>query len=155
MIMMARDRDYEQLRGELRGERVLIWTCNTCARLSGGIGGSESAEKLMDALRGDGIDVVGVCYTSASCIMGKVRAKGDPEMILGCDTVLSLTCDVGAFCAGEVFGKPVMNPIVTLGPGLIGEDGDLSVCTIRDGKMEKEELGLFAESRNLKVEPFV
>jgi hypothetical protein len=155
MLMMARDRSYEELLAGMRGKKVLIWTCNTCARLCNGIGGSESANKLSGALRKDGVDVVGVVDTSASCLRGKVRAKIDRTLIDECDVILSLTCDIGSLNAGKVFGKPVVNPVITFGPGYIDEDGILFLCDIEDGKDSSEPVQEVAEKAGLIVGPFV
>lgn len=123
MMVMRRNADYEDLLPELRGKKVAIWTCNTCARLCNGLGGQKSAEALAEKLIADGIEVTGVLSTSASCFMSKVDSKYDEEIIGNCDVVLSLTCDVGSFCAEEMFGKPVFNPIDTLGPGYLDVNG--------------------------------
>ena len=115
--------DYTMLREILRGKKVAVWTCNTCARLCNGIGGEESAGRLAERLREDGIEVTGVLSTSASCIAPKVDRKYDEAIIEGADVILSLTCDVGSHCAGTVFGKPMFNPIETLGPGYLDLNG--------------------------------
>ena len=47
MTVMARDRGYDELLGDVRGRRVLVWTCNTCARLCN-IGGREAEGKPTD-----------------------------------------------------------------------------------------------------------
>lgn len=72
MQMMLRDRDYPELLEELKGRKVLIWTCNTCARLCD-VGGRENAEALAGRLREDGVEVVGISSTGASCIASNVR----------------------------------------------------------------------------------
>ncbi|MDR2846169.1 MAG: hypothetical protein LBV63_02690 [Candidatus Methanoplasma sp.] len=155
MLMMARDRDYPALRDLLKGRKVALWTCNTCARLCNGIGGTESASKLADALRSDGIDVVGVMYTSASCLQDKVRAKADATVLDKADTVVSLTCDIGSVCAGHVFEKEMINPVVTFGPGLILEDGSLLVCNVMDGKAECTCLDEVSSEAGLSADPYV
>ena len=132
MLVMARDSDYAELSERLRGHRVLVWTCNTCARLCNGIGGDEAAGRLAERLREDGIEVTGVISTSASCIASKVDRKYDEGIIGGADVVLSLTCDVGSSCAGTVFGKPVVNPIETLGTGYMDLNG---VPLLADGRV--------------------
>ena len=119
MMLMARDREYGDLLPELEGKMVLIWTCNTCARLCG-VGGSEAASRLADRLRGDGIDVVGTAHTSASCLVPKVVSgmRDVPDH----DIILSLTCDVGSTLAGEVSGSTVLNPMITFGAGYADAD---------------------------------
>ena len=75
MQMMLRDRDYPELLEELKGRKVLIWTCNTCARLCD-VGGRENAEALAGRLMEDGVEVVGISSTGASCIL-PVRLEED------------------------------------------------------------------------------
>lgn len=122
MMIMRRSVDYTELLGQLRGKKVAIWTCDTCARLCNGIGGKASATALMERLVSDGIEVTGVLSTSASCIMSKVSSKYDPEVIDGCDVILALTCDVGSMCAEIAFDKDSLNPIETLGPGCLDDN---------------------------------
>jgi hypothetical protein len=155
MLMMARDRSYSELRESLKGKNVAIWTCNTCARLCNSIGGTESATKLADALRKDGIEVIGVFYTSASCLQDKVRGKADANILDKSDVVVSLTCDMGSVCAGTVFNKEMINPIVTFGPGLILEDGSLLVSNVKNGIIKFESLAEVSAKAGLKSDPFV
>lgn len=65
----------------------------------------------------------------------------------GYDVVVALTCDIGSQLAGTVFGRPVVNPVATLGTGYRddsraciifgrGGDGDVSL------EKEAERLGL-------------
>lgn len=151
MLMIARDRSYSELLENVRGKKVLIWTCDTCARLCNDIGGKESAERLAAALADDGVDVAGVMSTSASCIEKKVISKRD-GLSSEYDSVIALTCNIGAFCAGNVFGKDVINPIVTIGPGYIDAHRNLQVCGNSDrgiSSLEDE-----AKALGLKTNPF-
>ena len=133
MQMMLRDRDYPELLEELKGRKVLIWTCNTCARLCD-VGGRENAEALAGRLR------------EASCIASNVRRCRE-DVPDGYDVIVALTCDIGSQLAGTVFGRPVVNPVATLGTGYRddsraciifgrGGDGDVSL------EKEAERLGL-------------
>ncbi|MDR3283209.1 MAG: hypothetical protein LBS92_06370 [Candidatus Methanoplasma sp.] len=152
--MMARDRSYQELLEALRGKKVAIWTCNTCARLCNGVGGHEAASRLAEALRKDGVEVAGVMYTSASCLQDKVRAKEDPAVLNGADLIVSLTCDLGSVCAAEVFGKEVLNPIVTFGPGIVREDGSILLCRASNGRPECESVSVAAAKAGLDPGPF-
>ena len=136
MMVMARDTDYPGLLEQVRGRRVLIWTCSTCARLCNGLGGQDAADRLAEALRGDGVDVVGTACVSASCITSKVE-KNMPEGDY--DTVVSLTCDMGASCAGDVSGMPVLNPVITFGPGYRASDGTVRLRSLVCGNVVKDE----------------
>lgn len=132
MMIIRRGMDYPELRDSLRGKRVAIWTCNTCARLCNGIGGSESAERLASKLRNDGVSAMCVISIPASCIMPKVAEKTDDAVLGMCDVILALSCDVGADCMARCTGKEVSNPIETLGPGYL--DGN-RMPLLADGRV--------------------
>lgn len=136
MMAMVRDRGYDDLLPMLRGRRVLLWTCDTCARLCG-VGGREAAEALASRLSSDGVEVTGVASSGACCLMGRSRAMAEGRR--GHDLVLALCCDVGARNAGAATGSEVLNPVVTLGPGLLDEDGSPRVCVYRDGRIAGDE----------------
>lgn len=131
MMVLRRSMDYPQLLSAVRGRKVLIWTCNTCARLCGGLGGEESAKRLADRLSEDGVNVVGVISTSASCLEEKVIAKCD-SFEGRADLIISLTCDVGSRLAAGVFGIPAIDPLETLGPGHLDRNG---MPVLRDGSV--------------------
>lgn len=111
--------EYGELRDALRGKRVAIWTCNTCARLCNGIGGAESAERLASKLRKDGVDVLRVISVSASCITDKVLEKADDPILQRCDVLVTLLCNVGAGCARSVLSMETVDPVETLGVGYL------------------------------------
>ena len=122
MMIMRRSMEYPQLRDSLRGKRVAIWTCNTCARLCNDIGGKESAERLAAQLRKDGIDVLSVISVSASCIMDKVIEASEDRIASMCDVILTLVCDVGSNCVSMCFDKEIVNPVETIGQGYLDEN---------------------------------
>lgn len=132
MLIMSRSMDYPELLGMLKGKRVAIWTCNTCARLCNNIGGTESCERLAERLSDDGVKVTKVVSTSAACLEDKVIGKkeemlsGDPEIIL------SMTCSAGADNASRIFGRDIVNPVITFGYGILREDG--TPVLMKDGK---------------------
>lgn len=148
MMIVARGMDYPEIVEHLRGKRVALWTCNTCARLCGGTGGSDALGRLGDRLREDGVDVVTVGSTSASCIMSKVSGRLSGDF----DVILSLTCDIGSRCVREGYGTDVINPLVTLGPGFLDAE---------DRPMVDDDAGTYrpyveaASSRGLSVGPYV
>ena len=111
MMVVRRSMDYPQLRDMLRGKRVAIFTCNTCARLCNEVGGKDSAERLAARLRKDGVDALKAVSVSAACLMGKVRAVSDDPVVSMCDVIVTLVCDVGSACAGTCFGKDIVNPV--------------------------------------------
>ena len=132
MMVVRRSMEYPELRDMLRGKRVSIFTCNTCARLCNGVGGKDSAERLAARLRKDGIDALRVISVPAACIIGKVREVADDPIAARCDALVTLVCDVGSECAGVCFGKDVINPVETLGAGYLDDNG---VPTLADGSI--------------------
>ncbi len=136
MIVMARDRGYRELLGDLSGRRVLLWTCNTCARFCG-VGGRERAFELASRLEADGVTVVGVASSSACCFMRKAREMADGAD--GFDTVLALCCDMGARNAGAATGVDVVNPVVTFGPGYLDDGGAPRVASVVCGRTVVDE----------------
>ncbi len=147
MQLMLRDRELGELVEDLRGKRVMIWTCNICARLCD-VGGSANAQRLAAALRSEGIEVTGVASAKASCVMSSVTACRGPASD-SCEVVLALTCDMGSRVAGEAFGRPCLNPVVTLGTGFLDADR----TPVLGGGPEKS-LAALSEENSLPLGPF-
>ena len=61
--------DYPELLGVLKGKRVAIWTCNTCARLCNNIGGTESSERLADKLAADGVESLDALFARTGAFL--------------------------------------------------------------------------------------
>ena len=147
MMVVARGMDYDDVLDSLKGRKVALWTCNTCARLCG-VGGSDALCRLADRLEADGIDIVSIGHTSASCIMSKVSGRLSGDF----DVILSLTCDIGSRCVREGYGTDVINPLVTLGTGFLDAE---------DRPMVDDDAGTYrpyveaASSRGLSVGPYV
>ena len=123
MLIVSRSADYPELLDMVRGKKVAIWTCNTCARLCNNIGGTESSERLAEKLKDDGIEVTDVVSTSAACLEKKVIDKKAEILAGNPDIILSMTCCAGDANARKVFGKETINPIITHGFGILTEDG--------------------------------
>ena len=115
MQMMLCDRTYPELRDMLAGKKVLVWTCNTCARLCD-VGGADNASALAAKLREDGIDAVAATAVAASCIASNIR-KCQTEISGDFDTIVALTCDIGSALVRTVSGKETVNPVATVGTG--------------------------------------
>jgi len=152
--MIVRDRPYSELLDSLAGKKVVIWTCNTCAKLCFDIGGEEAASRLAASLKKDGIEVLGVFFTGASCIEKKVREKYDESLFSKADVVLSMTCNIGALCAERAFGMEVLNPIATLGAGFVGENRRILLCVDNNGKLEVSDLREVATEKGYWCDPY-
>jgi len=124
MLIMARDRSYCELLKVLKDKKVLIWTCNTCARMCYDLGGKDSAERLANKLSEEGVEISGVLSTSAACIESKVLLKKEEIKSDNTDIILALMCSIGTRCAERIFGIPVVNPVKTYGFGYLSLAGD-------------------------------
>ncbi len=154
MTVMARDREYDDLLNDVRGRRVLVWTCNTCARLCN-IGGKDAGERLASRLAEDGVDTAGCVCSSAACFMTKadrMASEVDGEY----DLVVALCCDMGARNAAEATGAEVLNPVVTFGTGYLDREGRNRLATIVCGKtVYDEDAEAVAERKGCHMTPFV
>lgn len=155
MIIAGRNRDYKELSDSLRTKKVLVFTCNTCVRLCGGLGGREAADRLSKKLSEDGIEVVDIIDISAACIGSKVRGKLTPSKLEEFDVILSLTCPLGAACVTTVSGKDVCNPVENIGIGYLDEDGVPIVISGSCDFPEESPAVEVAEDIGLKMSPFV
>jgi len=149
MQLMIRDREIGDLVSELSGKRVLILTCNTCARLCG-VGGTEAAKRLGTALSSAGICITGVKTVTAACIKDSVdRILTD---VPDADMIVALMCSVGATVIGLSAPCIVINPIVTLGTGFEGDKGSMILIDAASGS--RVDLDSEAERRGLHTGPF-
>ena len=154
MTVMARDRGYDELLEDVRGRRVLVWTCNTCARLCN-IGGREAGDRLVSKLSEDGVEVAGCVCSSAACFMTKADRMAS-EVEGEYDLVVSLTCDMGARNAVEATGREVLNPVVTFGTGYLDRQGRNRLATVICGKVVyDEDAEAVAERNGCSMTPFV
>lgn len=151
MMIMTRDRDYPALLEAVEGKKVAVWTCNTCARYNG-IGGREAAQRLAVALEADGVAVVHLGWTSASCMESSLLRDGRGELPGEADLIVALTCRAGAVLVERVWGVPAINPVITLGPGYLTGDGGRSLVG-SDGR--RTDADVLAAARGLPEGPIV
>jgi len=151
MMMIVRNAEYKDVLNSVKGRKVSVWTCSTCARMCNGVGGQQAAERLAIKLKEDGVDVKNSMSVSAACLMPKVNAKAE-EMSKDIDVIISLTCDVGVTCAARAFRKDVIAPLMTLGSGYIDEDGTLIVTSCHDAELPAPLNGV-AEKKGMSVTP--
>ena len=155
MIITGRNRDYKEVADSLKAKRVLLFTCNTCIRLCGNIGGRKAAEDLSEKLKGDGIDVIEVIDVSAACIAKKIRGKLTQSKVKASDVILALTWPLGASSIAAVSGVDVFNPLETIGVGYLDEDGVPIVVSGSCDFSEEMPADEAAEYGELKLSPFV
>jgi len=138
MMIIARGMEYAEVLNAVKGRKVAVWTCDTCARLCNSIGGKEAADRLADKLKTDGVNVMSSTSISAACLISKVCTKmiEIPEEV---DMIIALTCDIGVKCTERTFKKEVLSPLVTLGRGFVEADGTPVVMSAFDEYMTLNE----------------
>lgn len=152
-MMIARDADYNDVLNAVKGCNVVVFTCNTCARLCNNIGGSEAAARLSYKLKEDGVTVSSPISVSAACLMSKVRPK-IRDIPDDTEKIIALTCDTGAICIEIASQKNVLAPLVTLGSGFVDEDGSLIITSSPDMRMPVT-LENAAKEKGMMTDPFV
>ncbi len=147
---MARLDEYPELLEKVQGRTVLIWTCNTCARLCN-VGGKEIAESLASRLSSDGVDVTGVASSSACCLMSKSdRMAQDVDGTY--DLVIALCCDAGVINAETSTGVEVLKVLWTYGPGYMDRDGTPRLMPFLNNK--GASLGDMCSSDGMHIGPY-
>ena len=151
MMIIARSMGYEDILNAVKGKRVVVWTCGTCARLCYGIGGTEAAARLAEELNKDGVNASAV-HVSAACLTAKVKVKADG--LKEADAVVSLTCAVGDACLRNMFRGEIITPLITLGHGYADADGSF-IVTSGDGVTMSVTAEKAARDRNAHLAPIV
>lgn len=164
MIVTLRTMDYDGLLASLpAGARVLIWSCNTCARMCGGLGGRDSASTLASMLEEDGRAVVASEVLTATCFINAVRGRLQRtelrEAVMGATHVIPLTCQTGTdVLLEEMPHLQVVKVGMTLGVGYISESRGAVLTTslleeliVPEGGMPLTEV---AEALGLHLGPF-
>lgn len=155
MLIITRSMDMEGLMENIKGRKVAIWTCRTCARLCDGLGGDEAAHRLADALRARGIEVTGTASTSASCLWAKVEAAMEKQPFHDAEVVIPLTCDTASLLLERFTDLPIIRCTLTWGRGCLDQEGDPSLLTFKD-----DGNGSWVKAKDLKdvqgyIGPFV
>jgi hypothetical protein len=156
---------YEALKAELTpGDKVAILSCDSCARLSDGLGGEEGLAGLADKLAADGFRVTCREVLSIACSLEQLRACIDDEanraLFEEADVVIPLACQAGIAKAKEALPSVrVLQVTETLGTGIFSpdtgarlteptEDTGLAVDATKGISLTEaaDRLGLHAES---------
>ena len=106
-MIITRKKPYEELLAMLGDvKRVALVGCASCAT-SCETGGEPEMAALTEALRADGIEVVGTVYPGEACqkllVKKEIKAVRDAEF----DAFISLACGNGAQTLAQVTDKPV------------------------------------------------
>ena len=119
----ARRYTYEDLKSKLMpGERILVLSCDSCAKLNNGLGGGEGAEKLARKLRDDGFDVIHQELLNVACSPGELKERLTGmkvrKLFEGADVIIPLSCSAGIERVKEAVPKlRILRVTETLGLG--------------------------------------
>jgi len=100
IAITARTYDYHGLRRELnKDEKIVILSCDSCAKLSDGLGGKIGGTSLAEKLTADGFLVTHKQMLSSVCAPDQLRESvGDEEigkLFLESDVIIPLACRAG------------------------------------------------------------
>jgi hypothetical protein len=123
MILSVRLFDYEELRDKLdRDDKIIVFSCNNCAKKCEALGGRVGLQKLADKLEADGFNVVlrELCGLACSLDMVEERAKNPAtaDIFEQADTIIPLSCEDGEHAVHHVFpDKRIFRVTKTIGIG--------------------------------------
>ena len=123
MIISVRRFDYDTLKGQLKpDEKIVILSCNNCAKKCNGLGGRPGLKSLGDKLEADGFDVTHRELCGIACSLDLVRKRAKEEatrkFFEEADVVIPLSCEDGEDAAILAFPHArVLKVTKTLGIG--------------------------------------
>jgi len=123
MIISVRQFDYDTLKKQLQPEeRIVILSCNNCAKKCKGLGGRPGLKSLGDKLEADGYNVIlrELCGIACSLDLVRKRAKEDAtrKFFEQADVVIPLSCEDGEDAAVIAFPQArILKATRTLGIG--------------------------------------
>ena len=96
----ARRYEYEELRNKLQpDDRIVIVSCDCCARLCDGLGGEQGMTSLAGKLEGDGYNVVHRQLVSEACSddpkLNPLHDVSARKLFEDADVILPLSCQSG------------------------------------------------------------
>jgi hypothetical protein len=142
----VRQFEYEELRRQLQpADKILIISCNACARQSDGLGGEEGLQRLSARLTADGYRVHHRELVPVACSLTLLKDRLEDEKARGllhdADIVIPLACRAGEERIGETLpGIHMIRVTKTLGKGSYSpETGALLTDPLPDIGLEIED----------------
>ena len=115
--------EYEALRVKLKpDDRIVILSCDSCAKRSDGLGGEQGLKSLADKLAADGFSVVHRELLPVACSPKQLRVRlndeGNRKLFEEADVIIPLSCRAGIAKAKEISpGLRILRVTKTLGKG--------------------------------------
>jgi hypothetical protein len=123
MIISVRRYDYDTLKKELNPEdKIVILSCNNCAKKCKGLGGRAGLKSLGDKLQADGYNVIHRELCGIACSLDLVRKRAKEEsnkkFFAEADVIIPLSCEDGEDAAIMAFPHArILKVTKTLGIG--------------------------------------
>ncbi len=123
MVISVRRYDYDALKGELEPEdKIVILSCNNCAKKCKGLGGRAGLKGLGDKLDADGFNVIHRELCGIGCSLDLLRRRAKEEATRGffeaADVIIPLSCEDGEDAAALAFPHAkVLKVTKTIGIG--------------------------------------
>jgi hypothetical protein len=134
MIISARRFDYDELKQQLDADdKIIVLSCNNCAKKCDGLGGRVGLAALADKLEADGYKVILRELCGIGCSLDMVRERGRNEATAAlfeqADVIIPLACEDGEHTAAFVFPTArVLQVTRTLGIGWVSPQAGLRLC---------------------------
>ena len=115
--------EYEVLKAKLTpDDRIVILSCDSCAKQSDGLGGEQGLKSLADKLAADGFSVVHRELLPAACSWEQLKVllddDGNRKLFEEADVIIPLSCRAGIEKAKEILpGLRILRVTKTLGKG--------------------------------------
>ena len=123
MIISVRNFDYDTLKGKLQqDEKIIIFSCNNCAKKCNGLGGRAGMKSLGDKLEADGFNILHRELCGVACSLDLIRKRSKEEstkaLFEEADVIIPLSCEDGERALPVVFpDKKTIRITKTLGIG--------------------------------------
>ena len=120
--------DYETLKGKLKpDDRIVILSCDSCARQSDGLGGEQGLNSLAEKLAADGFNVrrreLLPVACSAEQLKDRLQDEAVRQLFEEADVIIPLACRMGEKNVSEVLPRLRMLRVTkTLGKGTYSDE---------------------------------
>lgn len=130
--------EYEVLKAKLKpDDRIVILSCDSCAKQSDGLGGEQGLKSLADKLAADGFSVVHRELLPVACSPKQLRVcrddEGNRKLFEEADVVIPLACRAGEKRVSEILPDiRFLRVTKTLGKGSFSPETGARLTEPRD-----------------------
>ena len=135
----ARRFEYGELRDRLQpDDRIVILSCDSCAKLSDGLGGEQGMTSLTDKLKADGHNVVHTELIPAACsadqLTDRLHDDSARKLFEEADVIIPLSCQAGEDRTNAVLPDlRILRVTRTLGKGSFTPETGARLTESREG----------------------